>query len=192
MKYLGALKKVKIICPEHGEFLQTPSDHKNGKGCYKCKLFNIPNFITKATITHGDKYDYSLTVGKTSKDKVKIICPEHGEFLQRASDHQMGKGCPSCANCGFKKNEKAIMYYLEINNGEAYKIGITGSNVKRRFSKDLSKIKILKTWGFKKGIDAYNKEQSILKEFKYAKYTGHPLLHDGNSELFDRDILLLA
>jgi hypothetical protein len=30
--------------------------------------------------THGSKYDYSKSDIKTTADKIKIICPEHGEF----------------------------------------------------------------------------------------------------------------
>ena len=30
--------KVKIFCPEHGVFEQTPADHMAGKGCRKCGI----------------------------------------------------------------------------------------------------------------------------------------------------------
>jgi hypothetical protein len=36
--YQGAHTKVTIICPIHGEFLQTANDHKQAKGCAKCAL----------------------------------------------------------------------------------------------------------------------------------------------------------
>lgn len=38
VEYVDAFTKVKIICPEHGPFYQTPADHVNGgKGCPVCK-----------------------------------------------------------------------------------------------------------------------------------------------------------
>lgn len=37
VEYVNAKTKVCIICPEHGEFWQTPNGHLNGKGCPKCK-----------------------------------------------------------------------------------------------------------------------------------------------------------
>ena len=54
--YLGNHKKVCIICPEHGEFYQTPGNHSSGNGCLKCarqrviqKLFyDTEKFIKKA------------------------------------------------------------------------------------------------------------------------------------------------
>jgi len=35
-KYIGALEKVSITCPKHGEFLQTPANHLSGIGCPGC------------------------------------------------------------------------------------------------------------------------------------------------------------
>ena len=66
VEYKHCTEKVCIICPEHGEFWQTPSSHLNSKqGCPKCgkdsstKLVSTENFIEKARKVHGDKYDYS-------------------------------------------------------------------------------------------------------------------------------------
>lgn len=36
VEYRGASVKVAIICPKHGEFWQTPDNHKMGHGCPKC------------------------------------------------------------------------------------------------------------------------------------------------------------
>lgn len=53
--------------------------------------------IEKFKQVHGDLYDYSLVEYKNSKEKVIIICREHGEFLQSPGKHIHGKnGCPSC------------------------------------------------------------------------------------------------
>jgi hypothetical protein len=35
--YVHSGKKIIIICPEHGEFVQTPQYHLSGNGCLKCK-----------------------------------------------------------------------------------------------------------------------------------------------------------
>ena len=34
--YINAKTKIKIICPAHGEFWQTPSNHTKYGGCYEC------------------------------------------------------------------------------------------------------------------------------------------------------------
>ena len=36
VNYVGNKIEVTIICPEHGEFEQTPKGHLRGQGCPKC------------------------------------------------------------------------------------------------------------------------------------------------------------
>lgn len=36
VEYKNAHSKITIVCPEHGEFKQTPNNHKNGNGCPAC------------------------------------------------------------------------------------------------------------------------------------------------------------
>lgn len=43
VEYLGNNKKVCIICPEHGEFWQTPYLHLKGNGCSKCSVSLLEN-----------------------------------------------------------------------------------------------------------------------------------------------------
>ena len=94
------------------------------------------------------------------------------------------------AKCGFKKNKPAILYYLSIEHGTAYKIGVTNHTVEQRYySSDLSKITVIKIIHYKNGEDALKVEQEILEEFDYARYTGDPLLQNGNTEVFYYDIL---
>ena len=89
-----------IICPEHGEFWQTPRQHLKGCGCQKCsgKVIDNEIFINKAKKIHGNKYNYSLVNYCGNENEVVIICPIHGEFLQTPHDHLQGCGCPKCSN----------------------------------------------------------------------------------------------
>lgn len=96
--YVSNNQKICIICPIHGEFWQRAADHMRGCGCNNCRIIsNTDNFIQKARMVHGDKYDYSKANYKGKKIKVCIICPIHGEFWQNAGDHLSGKGCIKCA-----------------------------------------------------------------------------------------------
>jgi len=102
VNYINTETKVLIICKEHGEFEQTPHSHigERANGCSKCSKKYSPNnneFIKKAKKIHKDKYDYSKVEYKNSKEKIIIICKEHGEFEQVASSHLNGKGCRKCA-----------------------------------------------------------------------------------------------
>ena len=38
--YINNKSKIKITCPIHGDFLQTPDNHLQGKGCKKCALIS--------------------------------------------------------------------------------------------------------------------------------------------------------
>jgi protein-arginine kinase activator protein McsA len=53
-------------------------------------------FIEQCIEKHSGKYDYSLVVYKNTRSKVKIICPDHGQFEQGAKQHKDGQGCPKC------------------------------------------------------------------------------------------------
>jgi very-short-patch-repair endonuclease len=91
--------KVKIICPIHGEFEQTPDNHLKKCGCPSCGNVKVPtteDFIINANTKHNNKYDYSLVDYIGSHIKIKIICPIHGEFEQTPTNHTQGQGCPKC------------------------------------------------------------------------------------------------
>jgi len=45
INYVNAKTKVKIICPEHGVFEQTPTNHLNGKGCLECGRISTKNHV---------------------------------------------------------------------------------------------------------------------------------------------------
>ncbi len=99
--YVNIDTKVKIICPEHGLFEQTPYAHLNGSRCPLCVgnvRYNNEQIIAKFREVHGNRYDYSQIDYDGNKVKIKITCPDHGEFDQTPSMHFRGQGCPKCAN----------------------------------------------------------------------------------------------
>lgn len=57
----------------------------------------LSSWLERARAVHGDMYDYSHVVYTNRDTKVRIICPVHGEFEQRAGNHLKGKGCKHCA-----------------------------------------------------------------------------------------------
>ena len=112
--------KYKFICPIHGIFEQVGYSHLSGCGCKKCandyqsnlKKKTTEEFIEEAKKIHGDKYDYSLVEYKGCFEKIKIICPEHGTFLQIPSAHLQKEGCPFCTF----KNQTKIAESLKKRN----------------------------------------------------------------------------
>lgn len=123
--YTNNSTKVIIICPEHGEFEQAPSKHIASNGCTKCprptkKIGRLTTdiFITRSREKHGDKYDYSKSVYKTSKNKVIIICSEHGEFKQTPSLHFNGSGCSKCVGTYSHTTEECIINFQRIHGNK--------------------------------------------------------------------------
>ena len=107
VEYINSRTKVCIICPVHGEFWQEANSHLKGCGCLKCSkekknYYNdMETFIKDSYKLHGNKYDYSKVNFKKKNDKIKIICPIHGEFITTPHIHLLGCECPKCA--GTKK-----------------------------------------------------------------------------------------
>lgn len=104
VSYINNYTKVIIICPIHGEFYQTPANHLHNHGCYKCrnnlisdkKKLPYENFLKRAIVIHGEKYDYSNISYTDTRNKISIICKRHGIFEQTPNAHLNGNGCPNC------------------------------------------------------------------------------------------------
>lgn len=155
----GFNEKVTIICPEHGEFIQSAGPHMLGNGCVKCGYekglssrypeYTTEYFIKRSKETHGDRYSYEESVYVNTETKIKIFCSEHGIFEQRPLCHIRGKGCAKCRNDSTTYNfiqkyrdnpelgsRDGLIYVLSVKgNGEEFlKFGIT-SDFRGRFKK---------------------------------------------------------
>jgi hypothetical protein len=105
VEYFGGHSNVIIICPEHGPFLQLPTNHLKGCGCAKCgvtrtvasKFKGFDWFVFMARKTHGERYGYRIESYTGVSKKTTIVCQQHGKFLQSPSNHIRGQGCPKCA-----------------------------------------------------------------------------------------------
>ncbi len=100
VRYIRAKNKMNITCWIHGDFIQNANNHFNGKGCPKCSGKYSPTteeYIAECIKVHGNKYDYSRTIYKTTNHKIVIICKIHGVFEQMAKSHILGYGCQQCA-----------------------------------------------------------------------------------------------
>jgi hypothetical protein len=159
VKYKNTTVPVSIICPLHGVFNQSPDNHKKGHGCPKCAAASrtsslrstTSRFIKIASVTHNGFYDYSLVDYVKNTVKVEIICPLHGVFYQRPSNHLNGSGCPVCGRSnkmgysfsdwyshGVKsKKFKGWSFYLVnlFNSNESFsKYGITYTRISERMA----------------------------------------------------------
>ena len=118
VNYINSHTKVKIVCPEHGIFEQTPENHfLNKQGCAICAKRvrkTTEQFIEEAKKVHGNKYDYSKVNYVNAHTKVEIKCNIcNSIFTQAPHEHLKGKGC-SCSKQSH--GEKEIEKFLKEND----------------------------------------------------------------------------
>lgn len=127
-EYKGGVINIEIICKKHGSFFQRPANHLFSQGCKKCgvekrtleQVMPIHKFISKAKSIHGNRYCYDLVEFSSVKNKVKIICKEHGEFTQTVDSHLNKKrGCSKC-NGGTGYDSLSFIEVARSVHGDKY------------------------------------------------------------------------
>jgi hypothetical protein len=83
-------------------------------------------FMERARAVHGERYDYSQFIYKSTSAKSIIVCSLHGAFSQTPSSHLSGSGCQTCAltdvwKDSFKARCKAfgVDYHRALKRREA-------------------------------------------------------------------------
>lgn len=164
VEYVNNRTKVCIICPEHGEFWQTPKNHLIGDKCPICgnvqislkKKKTTEQWVKESMNIHGSDYDYSKSEYISSKDKICIICPIHGEFWIIANDHLQGRGCPKCRK---RKNN----YSNKKHRAKTIDKGLFEEMVNNKFGKN--NVTIIEYCGFtKNALLKCNKQDDNNKE----------------------------
>lgn len=119
------------------------------------KKLTTEEWINKARIKHGDKYDYSKSVYTGSRNRIIITCPKHGDFTAISGLHiSRGDGCPECASLA--KSSKLSLSNEEFINRLR---DMFGDNY------DYSKVKYNGTRGY---VRQYCKDNNIkLIEIRY-------------------------
>lgn len=197
-------KSTKCGCPKCGLLRKNKSKTKD-YSFVESQLRNKHNNFYIYPIENADNY-----INKESK--INIICPIHGEFVKSAQKHLSGQGCFECLieslvrdgvlmggycdnlfkNNNELSNKKSFLYYLSINNGKMFKIGITTKSIKDRIKGIKSKAK---HFNYKLEIDsllevkmklsdAFRIEQQILKE-----NSSHRIYSKWSTELLRIDVL---
>jgi hypothetical protein len=207
---------IKLTCEKHGEeFVSIGNLRKRKYSCEACSKIYVGNMkiIDKTSTEHELKkihptLKFDLINYVKRSVKIKCICEKHGEFYKTVSKLKSGQGCPKCTidrliekniliggynetlfdNHPSLKNKDGILYYLKINDGKYYKIGITRSDdIKNRLKGikckgKLSKIEIV----FEKKMnlyDAFKLEQKIINENKNVN-----IKRKWSTEIFSTDI----
>ena len=119
--YKSSYDYVCITCPKHGDFMQTPNTHLNGRGCPKCyeerrsevnrKDFSV--FLNEMKELYGDRYDFNNYDYVNNRKRSALICNRHGIFYRNPNDLLNGKHCPKCMK--EERKERSM-----IKNGNSF------------------------------------------------------------------------
>ncbi|CAL9959509.1 endonuclease [Vibrio phage K165] len=123
VEYTGSRYKVDIVCRKHGPFTQKANNHLNGNGCQRCaKVHSITTseFIKKANVVHGDRYDYSMSECASYNHKITIKCKIHGVFYQNYENHLKGMGCRKCGSVAMKRKQRKTQEMFILDSRERH------------------------------------------------------------------------
>ncbi|MFA5669390.1 MAG: hypothetical protein WC967_09100 [Balneolaceae bacterium] len=123
--FSGVRIPVTVTCPRHGNWDITPDNHLRGKGCKQCAAENrtkmsTKEFVKKCREIHGDNYDYSLIQYKGPKEKITVICPEHGNWETLPINFYWHK--KGCKECGYSNSSTKQLKSLAQAISEANRI----------------------------------------------------------------------
>lgn len=87
VNYVNYTTKVIIICPEHGEFEQTPGNHLRGEGCPRCHTQSkgesfIEDFLKTNNITFIKQYPIDCPVNNSDIAKIDFYLPKLNYFIE--------------------------------------------------------------------------------------------------------------
>ena len=176
VQYAKANEKVIIICPKHGEFLQTPSKHVNYRqGCPSCggtKKLTLAVFRERSEKAHGAMachYDYSNTVLVENSDKkVEIICKIHGSFTMTPQKHMSGQGCKKCKSV-FSLAAIAWLEYLAHTQNSQIQHALKGGE------------KSIEINGKTYYVDGYCPQTNTVYQFHGDFYHGNPAIYNADA-----------
>lgn len=116
--YGGTKNPIKIICPKHGEFYQTPNDHLNGKGCPMCNESHLEKTVKKILGENNIEYIYQYKTKWLGKQSIDFFLPQYNIAIECQGKQHFGLGGWS-NNFDFNKLYEldSKKYHLIIENG---------------------------------------------------------------------------
>lgn len=200
VEYVDANNYVLIICPEHGEFKQTPHKHLCGRGCPKCA--NMKRAQGRA-LSHEE---HVATIAKVNPDveilemianaTTPVLCRSRicgHEWRATPHDLKNGHSCPKCADYGFLAHNYGNLYIMvdDLEASTLMKVGVS-INVEKRRDNVLNSAKragagipnlyVIKTWyGATENMQALEKAMhQTLIQYRI----NFPVKFEGSTEFF--------
>ena len=106
--YINDFTKVKIICPKHGEFEQTPSNHKQAHGCPKC------TYSVSTGHMEVEEFIKTLYDGKIHINNRSIIYPKELDiYIEKYKFAIEYHGLYYHSYCNLETKEEKEQHYLK-------------------------------------------------------------------------------
>lgn len=189
--YIGAKKPIKFRCDSGHIHQMTATQIMRGDDCGICYGRYLSTEQVRKALAEEEYI--LLSEYKSAHAPLKYQCPIGHIHTTKWASWQSGNRCRICCNRGFDYNKPGTLYYLRFEYGGEYyyKIGITNKTVEDRYRKEPTPYRIIKTVHYSDGKECYKAEQLVLKQHKEYLHKNITILRDGNSELFNKDVLNL-
>ena len=114
VNYVNQESEVCILCPEHGEFFETPRRHSSGAKCPSC----ISKWwIRRLREWHGEEYDYTRLIFPSGTENSEILdCPKHGDYYVQGSE-RVSSICPACSNLELRRLMESNRFSISSGRG---------------------------------------------------------------------------
>jgi hypothetical protein len=110
---------IQIRCNRHDKVISTTWYYhiNRGFGCKTCNrsgpVIPFKEIERRGNKYHKNKYTYDESTYVGTNHKMRIICPDHGEFWQTPNTHN-SCGCPKCVSYQ-SKLELEVLRFIEAN-----------------------------------------------------------------------------
>lgn len=96
-KYQGSYVKIRFMCNNGHEYLQTPKNHMQGYGCSLCKGKKKKTNEQYIQECKDKNLDMPIEEYRGTRIKIKHRCKQGHIYSQAPCDHLHNHGCPYCS-----------------------------------------------------------------------------------------------
>lgn len=82
INYINAHTPISIICPKHGEFIQTPANHLQGRGCPKCNHSRLEEDLYNFLIQNNIEVIEQFTFENFKKRSYDFYLPKYNTLIE--------------------------------------------------------------------------------------------------------------
>jgi hypothetical protein len=163
-------RKVWWKCKFGHSFQASIANRANGRGCTNCRYVEPGvNDLASQNPEILKQWDYSKNkllpefVSVATGEKFWWICDKKHSWQSSPANRKYGRGCPTCAETGFKPHLPALLYLLEHEQLKSFKFGITNIGTTRLAKFINAGWKVHATISHSDGALIYALEQQLLQ-----------------------------